>query len=184
MSSRSVVVRAWGSANAVPIATRSDRRANGSALVWSRISPSQPRPAALRMIAPTLAGLSTASSTTIRRQRAASSATLGRAGRWNSAMIDCGMPRPDTTRRTSSPPAYTGAPDAPSRAHDIGHPLGIDERGNGNAAGVERPIDDEVTFGEKQPGSGVVALVGAARQPAFVQPELGEPLVLGDRRRR
>ena len=73
MSSTRVVVRAWGSANAVPMATRSERRASGSALVWSRIRPSQPSPAALRMIAPTLAGLSTASRTTMRRQRAASS---------------------------------------------------------------------------------------------------------------
>ena len=52
-------VRAWGSVNAVPIATRSARRANGSALVWSRSTPSQPRAAALRTIDPTLAGLST-----------------------------------------------------------------------------------------------------------------------------
>ena len=123
MSSSSDVVRAWGSANAVPIATRSERRASGSALVWSRIRPSQPSPAALRMIAPTLAGLSTASRTTIRRHRAANSATLGRAGRWNRAMIDCGIPRPDTMRRTSSPPAYTGAPSGAQSPGDVGDAL-------------------------------------------------------------
>ncbi len=54
------------SAKAVPIATRNDRRASGSALVWSRIRPSKPNAAALRITEPTLAGLSTASSTTRR----------------------------------------------------------------------------------------------------------------------
>ena len=41
----------------------------------------------------------------------------------------------------------------------------IDERGDRPAAGVERPLDDEVALGEEQPGAGVVALVGAVGEP-------------------
>ena len=95
-------VRAWGSVNAVPIATRRARRASGSALVWSSSSPSHPNAAALRTIAPTLAGLSTPSTITsrsaareqiVRRTGAAAGGTGPRSS--------CGMPRPVTSRRTS-----------------------------------------------------------------------------------
>ena len=48
----------------------------------------------------------------------------------------------------------------------------------GHAPGRGGPLDHEVAFGEEQPGAGVVALLGAARQPALVQPELPEPRIV------
>ena len=55
----------------------------------------------------------------------------------------------------------------------------VDQRRDRDATGVECPFDDQVALGEKQPGARVVALVGPTRQPAFVQPELGESVVVG-----
>ncbi len=58
------------------------------------------------------------------------------------------------------------------------HVVDVDERGDGHTAGGECPLDDEVALGEEQPGAGVVAFLGAARQPALVEPELPEPRIV------
>ena len=80
-----------------------------------------------------------------------------------------------TSRRISIPPPYTGQGE---RRGERRHVLGVDERGDGNASGRERPLDHEVALGEEQPGAGVVALLGAAGQPALVQPELPEQRIV------
>ena len=162
-SSARCVVRAWGSANAVPIATRSDRRASGSALVWSRISPSQPNAAALRMIEPTLAGLSTASSTTRRRPMSASCGDrrAGRALEQRHDRVRVPEPGDDPAhvdrrrrRRGSRASAASGR-----------HASVSTSAATGTQPAVEGPLDHEVALGEEQAGAGVVALLGAARQP-------------------
>ncbi len=84
--------------------TRSERRARGSALVASTIKPSQPSPAALRTMAPMLAGLSTASTRIRRRAVAASSSTELRGGRSKIATTVFGTPSLVTCARTASPP--------------------------------------------------------------------------------
>ena len=96
------------------MATRSERRDSGSALVWSRMRPSHPSAAAFRTIEPTLTGLSTASATTSRRADEASPRTDGRAGRSNSARIDSGKPIFATSVRMADPPPYSGQPSSPA----------------------------------------------------------------------
>ena len=70
------------------------------------------------------------------RPSAASSATVGRAGRSNSATMRCGYPSPVTTRRTSIAAAVDGAAEF---AGERRHVVDVDERGDGDAAGRERP---------------------------------------------
>ncbi len=90
-------------------------------------------------------------------------------------MIDSGTPSWATTLRTAVPAAVDGAVE---RRGDVGDPFDVDERGNGSATGGECPFDDEVAFGEEHPGPGVVALVGPARQPTFVEAELPEARIV------
>ncbi len=87
----------------------------------------------------------------------------------------CGYPSPVTTRRTSIAAAVDGAAEF---AGERRHVVDVDERGDGHAAGRQRPLDHEVALGEEQPGAGIVALLGAARQPALVEPELPEPRIV------
>jgi hypothetical protein len=45
------------------------------------------------------------------------------------------------------------------------------------APGVEGTVDDQVTFGEEQSRTRVVALVAAVGEPALIQPEKRQPFV-------
>ena len=155
---RGGVVRAWGSANAVPIATRSDRRASGSALVWSRIRPSHPNAAALRMIEPTLTGLSTASRTT---RRSADAASLGDASVEPAVRT---APRCGAGTRARSRPGARRCRrrrrDSRARRRAAARASMSTSAATGTQPAAERPLDHEVALGEEQPGAGVVALLG------------------------
>ena len=116
--------RAHGSENAVPMATRSERRASGSALPASSTTPSQPSPAALRTIAPTFDGLSTPCTTT-RRSRAAERVGIG--GCWTLEHGQHRLHDPESRRG----PAHVlpgGVHRDGQRGGDRRHAVGVDER--------------------------------------------------------
>ena len=119
-----------------------------------------------------------------RRPRAGRSAPArswaeARAGRWNRATIDCGAPRRVTSRRTSSPPTYTSTPASTKPLGDGREALTVGQPDEREAAGVESARDDEIALRQEQSRAGVVTLVDAVGETAFVAPELRQPLVAG-----
>ena len=175
-ASRTVSTRAWGSVNAVPMATRSARRASGSALVRSSTRPSQPSAAALRTTAPTLAGLSTASSTT--RSPGRPGQVVERASRRS---LEHGQDRLDPPQAGHTPAQLlAGAEQLDAQPVGDGRrPRRVDERRDGSAAGGQRPLDDEVALGQEVPRPAVVASLRTVGQAAVATAEPVQPGVVG-----
>ena len=89
-----------------------------------------------------------------------------------------GTPSLVTSARTRSPPAYTVMCSA-SRLATRGRTQLVDQGDDGNAAGAQRSLDDQIALGHEQALTIVVATLRATGQATLVQPEDGQPGVVG-----
>jgi len=86
-----------------------------------------------------------------------------------------GIPEPRDDPAHLHPAGVHGAAEFAGERWNV---VDVDEHGDRHAPGRRSPLDHEVAFGEEQPGAGIVAFLGAARQPALVQSELPEQRIL------